>query len=298
MFFRWSKLFTGNINDKRVKEFMTHSPEDLVNHIVDAHRDLERDSVLLKSEGDSQNAKRINGSRIGGSPALYYGEALPSAKTTGAPLIFLFQANLAEMPKLDFLPETGLLQIFVANGDLYGCPEIPSIGGIYREGGGDFLVRHIPQDAKIEMGQRPTGTEMAGEVPFSSRIPLSLTAEARPMIPPISCEEGEVASAYISSLKEALFSHDHRHIDTLHHRFAIIERDQMDGAAYWLGGHPSFIQSDVRHDARLAKMVPLATFTSSAPLMWGDGGTANFFVDPEKSKVGDFSEVAFTWDSH
>jgi uncharacterized protein YwqG len=44
--------------------------------------------------------------------------------------------------------------------------------------------------------------------------------------------------------------------------------------------------------------VLLLQLDSDEEMMWGDSGIANFFIDPDDLRRGDFSRVAYHWDCY
>ncbi|MGV2794629.1 DUF1963 domain-containing protein, partial [Clostridium perfringens] len=58
-------------------------------------------------------------SKLGGCPYLKNIKDYPMDEA-GEPMLFLAQINLADLEKLDELPERGLLQFYVANDDMFG----------------------------------------------------------------------------------------------------------------------------------------------------------------------------------
>ena len=58
-------------------------------------------------------------------------------------------------------------------------------------------------------------------------------------------------------------------------------------------GYPYFTQEDPREG--LYKTL-LFQMDSDNGILWGDAGVGNFFIDLEKLKQRDFSDVFYTWD--
>lgn len=58
-------------------------------------------------------------SKIGGKPYMPKDMTYPTNKED-KPLYLLAQINFSEMPKIDYLPQSGILQFFVAPDDVYG----------------------------------------------------------------------------------------------------------------------------------------------------------------------------------
>ena len=76
--------------------------------------------------------------------------------------------------------------------------------------------------------------------------------------------------------------------------------DQLWSSGHHLLGWPCFVQYDPRetgspYRALLFQLDSDWTETETY-VMWGDGGVGNFFIDPEKLKRWDFSDVFYTWD--
>ncbi len=69
-----------------------------------------------------------------------------------------------------------------------------------------------------------------------------------------------------------------------------------------IGGYPYFTQSDPRNDEELEKydflLFQLDTDDDERGdrVMWGDSGIGNFFINTEKLKNLDFSDILYNWD--
>ena len=68
-----------------------------------------------------------------------------------------------------------------------------------------------------------------------------------------------------------------------------------NGEGHKLLGYPFFTQSDPRHNNYNTLLLQL---DSCKDIMWGDCGVGNFFIDENKLKELDFSDVFFTWDCY
>lgn len=63
-----------------------------------------------------------------------------------------------------------------------------------------------------------------------------------------------------------------------------------------LGEYPNFTQSDPRQPEDDLILLFQLDSDERLGLMWGDGGTANFFIRPADLAARDFSRVAYHWD--
>ena len=69
--------------------------------------------------------------------------------------------------------------------------------------------------------------------------------------------------------------------------------DQLSTDGHHLLGYPYFTQEDPREGAYETLLFQM---DSDDNILWGDCGVANFFIDLEKLKQRDFSDVFYTWD--
>ena len=83
--------------------------------------------------------------------------------------------------------------------------------------------------------------------------------------------------------------------------FDIVFTDENSGfPAHKMGGYPFFTQADPRdeeselYDTLLFQLD--TEFREEIGVMWGDIGVGNFFINREKLKALDFSDVLYNWD--
>ena len=69
--------------------------------------------------------------------------------------------------------------------------------------------------------------------------------------------------------------------------------DQLSTDGHHLLGYPYFTQEDPRDGFYQTLLFQM---DSDDAILWGDCGVANFFIDLEKLKQRDFSDVYYTWD--
>ena len=80
--------------------------------------------------------------------------------------------------------------------------------------------------------------------------------------------------------------------------------DEISGCGNKIGGYPYFTQSDPReydgldvYDTLLLQIDSMDDYENGY-IMWGDGGVCNFFINREKLKNLDFSDVLYNWDCY
>ena len=74
--------------------------------------------------------------------------------------------------------------------------------------------------------------------------------------------------------------------------------DEAAVAAIRLGGYPTFTQQDPRSSPAHANLgdTSLLTLDTTAGIMWGDSGAAQFMMRQSDLEARDFSRVAYNWD--
>lgn len=226
------------------------------------------------------------------------GEVLRSKKN-GSELRPLLQVRCADM-KLEELPDDGLLQLFLAVDELFGCdfdegdehgrqigwrvryladvPESPS----ERE-----LVRLAPL-TEAERGLTPFEPGFGGCTLVARRFEQTVSFECdefRPAYDRVVAEQDpDRVCAAEDELDEGL---EQAVIDLIN--------EAEPSALVQVGGYPSFAQGDVRDD--FAEDYLLAKLDSASGVMsWGDMGVADFFVTRTALARRDFSRATYTWD--
>lgn len=223
-------------------------------------------------------------SSIAGSPSLPPDMEWP-CDAAGRPMSFLAQLNYADLPPMTDFPAAGLLSVFVADDNDFGCafPSLnqtgfrclyfPSPETLERRAPPDMVEGYSPfSGTAVETGLRLTGTR--GEMPPDSLSfqGLSITEgwHERDMPPGLWRQ-------YLDSLEIAP-AHD-LHFD----------------------GHPSFTQDDFRYteeEQAYDRVLLRLGFVRGPELRvcWGDAGEAVFMIRREDLVNRRFERAVFNWD--
>ena len=176
-------------------------------------------------------------------------------------MIFIAQINLEEVPETETLPKKGMLQFFVSNESAYG---------LFDGADGYKVVYH----------------ENIGE----SKDICVRDEEYTPVIKPGIMnfrKEKEVMS-----WADRDFPHIPEAIED-----SIYSSDDYNGSGDKILGYPHFTQDDPRENGSDYDTLLLQIDTSDF-IMWGDDGVANFFINGEDLRNGDFSDVLYNWDCY
>jgi uncharacterized protein YwqG len=232
-------------------------------------------------------------SKIGGQPYLAPGQSWPRATDGGPALFLLAQINLAQLPALPGFPARGLLQFFIAGDDTHGMDYREPAHGI-----GHRVVFHPdPPAGGWEAGSVGPDVERAVEymdVPFTNADGVCLAGRLanRPMPPDDFRFEAAFAEFLAAPANLGL-------AERLRRAESFDLKRAFSSAGHRLGGYPRFAHTDRRMRGDLAGFSTLLLqldSDESAGLVWGDGGTCGFFIEPERLAALDFSRVLYCWD--
>ncbi|NJL57547.1 DUF1963 domain-containing protein [bacterium] len=263
---------------------MSHPPELNLPPVLEPFREAIAASIRPYVEIQATPTKKqlpYWQSKFGGLPYLPRSVAYPKTPA-GDYLHLLAQINFAEVPALEGFPQQGILQFYIASGDLYG---------LYGE---DFHHPTRQSGFRVMYFAAPDLNVDALVTDFSF-LP---GGELDLPVPGCYALRFERQSAPISAL-------DYRVGDWLQlgegDRFWELNEVYCDvsiGDGHKLGGYPFFTQDDPR--SRLPKAEEpyelLLQIDSGEGIMWGDVGVGNFFIRPSALERLDFSDVLYNWD--
>lgn len=223
--------------------------------------------------------------KLGGTPWWPKNEAWP-VNPEGVHLLFLAQINFEEISPLADFPRRGLLQFFIFDDYLYGQqPDHAALQSTFR-------VVYRPE---IHHNTDALTTDFAflrsyryDDLPIEPGVEFSFEYEQQTgYMPPDD-------AGFDASLGKdffAQFGADEWALQDAWRRLAA-------GSGHKIGGYPRFAQYDPRPaGSDLALLFQLDSEPNKG-ILWGDLGTAQFFIHPEKLRQLDFSEVSYYWDCY
>jgi uncharacterized protein YwqG len=219
-------------------------------------------------------------SRLGGPAWLADGEEWPVGRD-GLPMLFIAQINFADVPPLPDYPDSGLLQLFVADNDVWGLDFEEPLQSDHR-----VIWRPVPDRGRLV--PPPSASQSSPLDPDVQLQGRGLTFRSGRMPPdPGSASFAEAFPGWWYAENAAL-------VDALFNR-----NDTVDEGIY-VGGHPRFTQDDVRDSPALAAYdrVALQVGYVRDVVMWGDVGEATWLVTRKDLAARDFSRVLYSWDCH
>lgn len=242
----------------------------------------------IRLEIKAGKAKEITSSKLGGQPYWPKDKEYP-VNNKGEDMILLAQLNFAELPNIPNYPTSGILQFFVSYAECdYNNKDMK-------------VIYHESISDSVDTTERKTMASGGDGVPFDNEY--SITGTVKDMYP---CDIfGDELNNIFMPIFNKHFGTDIKFVTLIDDEFNdkstwdIICDKLVESVESWgtrIGGYPNFTQSDPRkhgdYDALLLQI------DSEAGIMWGDCGIANIFIDTEKLKKKDFSDVFFTWDCY
>lgn len=271
------------------------------------------DTILKKLEEQTKkeafriviNKKRkpeLYDSKFGGVP--YWDKKLEyPTDSDGNKMILLAQINLNELES-DELPQTGMLQFFIANDEMYGCDfDEPDKQNGFRVIYHETIDKNITREDVLEFGI-PSNEDME-EDSHGSPVDGEFAVDIKKTKISISTEDYQFSKLFSKIAKELNFS-----VEDEYDMYDILDEDLYEelsekNSGHWLFGYPYFTQGDPREFGEKLQYYDTLLFqmdsewveeASDYEILWGDVGVANFFINKEDLKKKDFSRVMYTWD--
>ena len=261
--------------------------EERIDRIISELR--ERTSVPSIRLTANRKCGDVFSSKFGGTPYLPPGFAYP--KNEDGPFCLLAQLNFEQLPKLPDFPQTGILQIFIADNDQLGRSH-----GLLTSQSDFRVVYHdkIIRDESMLEAPPITGYDY-DTFPLEEELVL----------------HGELEQSFIStddfrfgrealSLYNKIYSANETRFLNLPNDIGYVVSELSNSNGHHIGGYPVFTQrdpreDDVQYENHTVLLMQIDSDRKSG-ILFGNSGEANFFITPEQLKARDFSNVLYTWD--
>lgn len=242
---------------------------------------LETKIPFIKIQSQPARNTKLWESKVGGAPYMPKGQIWPCAPD-GRELFFLAQINLADAPRLEPLPEKGIIQFFIYDDDLYGMDFDDG------ENPDTFRVIYHPDPVKDEAQLRKDFPIMRDfdELPHHPDECYPLTFSLSEEVVPITDYR------FYQHFGADFFRQFGENEWTIQEDFG--KKVRADG--HKMGGYAYFTQDDPRRTDDPMFLLFQIDSDERMDLMWGDMGVGHFFIREKDLKNGDFSKVLYDWD--
>jgi uncharacterized protein YwqG len=227
-------------------------------------------------------------SRIGGAPLAIGNEAIwPRNANSGFPMALVAQINFSDLPKMGEFPERGILQVF------------SSFEMIEDTGASDRVVRWDPDPQTDELLEIPSEirkskgqTSGYSEAARCIGLPLTFAADTAPSNPynwPFEEKDPIYENRLPESEEVAAILEDWEDRK---------ERISTGYGDHWVGGHPRFVQYDVRGENSACQHLDRVLFHlgNANGICVGDAGELNVMISREALQKRNFQDAYLTWD--
>ena len=235
-------------------------------------------------------------SKVGGLPYLPKG-AKPPVNPKGKKLYLLAQINCEDIDGLPDFPHTGMLQFFISDDDLYGCPfTVPSPQKDWRTVYYHEIDRSVDASAIAAIYADQPKAELS-PVDKECKMTFALSQEG------LTTGDYRYEQLFLKRWKGTFPEEKADNIfdlDTDLYDEIFDEANEVTELCSKMGGYPYFTQFDPRseetsqYDTLLFQLD--TDMRKEIGVMWGDAGVGNFFINRENLKKLDFSDVLYNWD--
>ena len=224
----------------------------------------------------------------------------------GRQLTLLAQINCEELVGMKDYPQKGLLQFFILMDDCYGLDfDNQSNQNTFRVVYYDSIDENVKEEDVLKIYNPYIEDE--DYAPFEGEFKMMFTTYEEG----ITLEDFKFDEVFAKKYNE-LCPYDKIEV------FLDLDDDSYDeesfddivdelygdsGCGSKIGGYPYFTQSDPReyddldsYDTVLLQIDSMDDAKGNVQTMWGDSGVCNFFINKEKLKNLDFSDVLYNWD--
>lgn len=222
----------------------------------------------------------ISSSKFAGAPYLPIGVIHPK-DVHGHYMLLLAQINLSEVDIGEPFPSEGMLQFFISE----RCYEYVKMNTAEKH----FFVRYY--SSILNPSQLTEDFSYLATCDYATfPIEKEQSIQFRSVIEPVSATDYRLAHFFNPLLFKQIITHDER-------SFNDVYTENYLGADHKMGGYPYFIEKDIRevsselqqYDILLLQIIS----NDEQGIMWGDSGVMSFFINSNKLKQLDFSDIYF-----
>lgn len=177
-------------------------------------------------------------------------------------MLFLAQINFEEVPEHELLPKSGILQFFIANDSGYG---------IFSEKNGYSVIYHETVKDPVKV------------------TPIEMIDDDPPILKP---------STMTFTTDSEIIGYTNNSFPIKDIADRVYDELSNDTTGSKILGYPYFTQYGPRKIDSEYDTLLLQLDSDNKHILWGDFGVGNFFINKEKLKTKDFSDVLYNWDCY
>ena len=270
--------------------------KDIFNKIEKKYQETTKEMIVADASVSASKEIKITDSKIEGIPYIPIGRKIPT-NSKGQQFMFLAQINCEDLKGLEDFPQEGILQFWILGEDLLGL----DFDDYTNRDGFDVIYYEKIEDYYSE----DEFMEMYNPYKFDLKYMETLIA-SEPCKMKFSLEKQKESFNY--ELLDNLFkevlqeeSLGFNEKDKLYEEVEKLYDDEFyeEIVGTKCNGFPYFTQWEPRDDKQMKEYDTLLfQIDSGGEIMIGDCGVMNFFINREKLKNRDFSDVFYNWDCY
>ena len=270
--------------------------KDIFNKIEKKYQETAKEMIVADVSVNASKEIKITDSKIEGIPYIPIGRKIPT-NSKGQQFMFLAQINCEDLKGLEDFPQEGILQFWVLGEDLLGL----DFDDYTNRDGFDVIYYEKIEDYYSE----DEFMEMYNPYKFDLKYMETLIA-SEPCKMKFSLEKQKESFNY--ELLDNLFkevleeeSLGFNEKDKLYEEVEKLYDDEFyeEIVGTKCNGFPYFTQWEPRDDEQMKEYdTSLFQIDSGKEVMIGDSGVMHFFINREKLKNKDFSDIFYHWDCY
>lgn len=272
------------------------SAKDIFKEIEKKYQKTAKEMMVADASVNASKEIKITDSKIEGIPYIPKGRKIPT-NSKGQQFMFLAQINCEDLKGLEDFPQEGILQFWILGEDLLGL----DFDDYTNRDGFDVIYYEKIEDYYSEDEFK----EMYNPYKFDLKYMETLIA-SEPCKMKFSLEKQKESFNY--ELLDNLFkevleeeSLGFNEKDKLYEEVEKLYDDEFyeEIVGTKCNGFPYFTQWEPRDDKQMKEYdTSLFQIDSGKEVMIGDSGVMHFFINREKLKNKDFSDVFYHWDCY
>lgn len=270
--------------------------KDIFNKIEKKYQETAKEMIVADASVSASKEIKITDSKIEGIPYIPIGRKIPT-NSKGQQFMFLAQINCEDLKGLEDFPQEGILQFWILGEDLLGL----DFDDYTNRDGFDVIYYEKIEDYYSE----DEFMEMYNPYKFDLKYMETLIA-SEPCKMKFSLEKQKESFNY--ELLDNLFKEvleeknlEFNEKDKLYEEVEKLYDDEFyeEIVGTKCNGFPYFTQWEPRDDEQMKEYdTSLFQIDSGKEVMIGDSGVMHFFINREKLKNKDFSDIFYHWDCY
>ena len=270
--------------------------KDIFNKIEKKYQETAKEMIVADASVNASKEIKITDSKIEGIPYIPKGRKIPT-NSKGQQFMFLAQINCEDLKGLEDFPQEGILQFWILGEDLLGL----DFDDYTNRDGFDVIYYEKIEDYYSEDEFK----EMYNPYKFDLKYMETLIA-SEPCKMKFSLEKQKESFNYelLDNLFKEVLEEENLGFNEKDKLYEEVEKlyddefyEEIVGTK--CNGFPYFTQWEPRDDEQMKEYdTSLFQIDSGKEVMIGDSGVMHFFINREKLKNKDFSDIFYHWDCY